>query len=312
MHTRQPAGSEMDDDASSPESGLDSSSHRRVITSFSDDIAGMLDQFGQSDPAKELGLPPESLRSKDRSTSMDTARGIIRIFPSEQGRSSSAEPRNDSARSSRLLSPVPTPRASSLYLASPNLDGSRRTPSPTSSVHSTLPPPRSTSRNSSRSSQHREREDGPSHAISNVLLGSPLQVGKDFDPQAESSDLTLRGKRRVDDTRPLSPQSVRLISSPRPDDTHQMDLGPLNLTSEAVARSTFIASSAWGSQSRKSLIATPSLSRDPVNVVASPVPVPPPCDEEDEERGRRLACEFLENDYGHVAADKIAMFLGGP
>lgn len=34
--------------------------------------------------------------------------------------------------------------------------------------------------------------------------------------------------------------------------------------------------------------------------------------EEDEEKGRRLACEFLEGNYEHVASDKVAMFLGGP
>lgn len=34
--------------------------------------------------------------------------------------------------------------------------------------------------------------------------------------------------------------------------------------------------------------------------------------EDDEEKGRRLACEFLEGNYEHVPSDKVAMFLGGP
>lgn len=52
-----------------------SSSSRRVvpspspataaITSFSDDMAGMLANIGQSEPAMELGLPPERFRRKD-------------------------------------------------------------------------------------------------------------------------------------------------------------------------------------------------------------------------------------------------------
>jgi len=32
----------------------------------------------------------------------------------------------------------------------------------------------------------------------------------------------------------------------------------------------------------------------------------------DEERGRRLAAEFIEGDQTHVTSDKVAMFLGGP
>jgi hypothetical protein len=40
--------------------------------------------------------------------------------------------------------------------------------------------------------------------------------------------------------------------------------------------------------------------------------VTPGGDEDDEEKGRRLACEFLEDDFKSMAYDKIAMFLGGP
>ena len=34
-------------------------------------------------------------------------------------------------------------------------------------------------------------------------------------------------------------------------------------------------------------------------------------DEDDEEKGRRLACEVLENDFSNISADRVAMFLGG-
>jgi hypothetical protein len=34
--------------------------------------------------------------------------------------------------------------------------------------------------------------------------------------------------------------------------------------------------------------------------------------ESDEEKGRRLACEFLENDERSVASDKVAEYIGGP
>jgi hypothetical protein len=33
--------------------------------------------------------------------------------------------------------------------------------------------------------------------------------------------------------------------------------------------------------------------------------------EDDEEKGRRLACELLDDDFSTIAYDKAAIFLGG-
>jgi len=46
---------------------------------------------------------------------------------------------------------------------------------------------------------------------------------------------------------------------------------------------------------------------DPVEVVITPGP-----GEDDEEKGRRLACELLDDDFSNIAYEKAAMFLGGP
>ena len=34
--------------------------------------------------------------------------------------------------------------------------------------------------------------------------------------------------------------------------------------------------------------------------------------DEDEEKGRKLACEFLDEDFTNVSSEKVAMFLGAP
>lgn len=54
------------------------------------------------------------------------------------------------------------------------------------------------------------------------------------------------------------------------------------------------------------LVTSPRLVQSP-DIADTVLDVPP---EDDEERGRRLACEYLENDY--ESQDKVAIFLGGP
>lgn len=38
----------------------------------------------------------------------------------------------------------------------------------------------------------------------------------------------------------------------------------------------------------------------------------PGADEDEEEKGRRIACELLEDNFKSIPYDKVAMFLGGP
>ncbi|ORY21480.1 hypothetical protein BCR39DRAFT_562651, partial [Naematelia encephala] len=109
MHIRQPAGDTiMEHDWEPP---------RTQGSSFSDDVAGMLDKIGQSEPAQELGLAPETLR-RTRSKSSDSARR----------RDKTPEP------SPGAISPVLTQRTSSLqHISTPALAAplpQRTTPSP--------------------------------------------------------------------------------------------------------------------------------------------------------------------------------------
>jgi hypothetical protein len=48
-------------------------------------------------------------------------------------------------------------------------------------------------------------------------------------------------------------------------------------------------------------------SDDAMEVVLTPGP-----SEDDEEKGRRLACELLDDDFSTIAYEKAAIFLGGP
>lgn len=194
QHIRQPASA--DDTHPSP--------GQLAVAIFSDDMAGMLSGIGESQPAKELGLPPESLRLRDRkSPSFDIPR---EKFPPDLGRSASS---------------------------------AVSVPSRTSSLLKLEPPVRSLSRSSSSSSRRRPETD--------------------FGPTDTSQDATL--KARVAPS-PYSSGSMRLVPS------------------------------------RQSVHA-PSLG-EPIET------------EDEEEKGRRLACEFLENDESTLPYDKVAEYLGGP
>ena len=80
------------------------------------------------------------------------------------------------------------------------------------------------------------------------------------------------------------------------------------------SRSNLINTGAWGRQSpspRPSSQAT-----DSIELVHTPTTPKrtngAPTAEDDEEKGRRLACEFLDDDYSSVQVDRVAEFLGGP
>lgn len=305
----------MQDESSSPESSLHPSPQPPIVSSFSDDVAGMLDRIGENEPAKELGLPPDSLRDRERSMSSESRR-----FPLERKGSGVVESPGIERKAVPAVSPVPARRTSSLPGGSPKVTLTSQTPLPSSSPRASLHEeanllhPRSISRRSSTSSRRRTRtsEITDTYATLSAPLGSPLLVSDrkcdDFAPPEENLDATIRGKHR-DEFATLSPNSIRLLS-PQPDHVLSTSLLPLGSPGSTEPRSTFIATSPWGAQSPRSETTPDRL--DPLEFVDSPTTPNANDDESDEERGRRLACEFLEEDFRHIPSHKVAMFLGGP
>ncbi|WWC87292.1 uncharacterized protein L201_002180 [Kwoniella dendrophila CBS 6074] len=312
-HTRQPASAADDDSPPGLEPPLKptASPGTRTVHTFKSDMAGMLEDIGQTDPAKDLGLPVDSIRgNKDRTSSMETARETARSrFPSELGR--------NSKDTSSHLSPIPTQRTSSLPIGSPQLDRiiPKRTtssPSPNPSLNGDsglVPHPQMLSRTSSRSSGRRSAQ---SKSPANSNLPSP----------ARSPSLS-HGKKSFDRSQgqgdsPLIPSSVRLVSSPPPQESSQLypNIAPLNLNDDGTSKSSFMNSSPWGKQTPRTMSAPGPIygnKEDQLEIVNTPPDTPRTTHEEDEEeKGRRLACEFLEEDFTNVPGDKVAEFLGGP
>ena len=333
LHVRQPA--DALDDKFLGSSSFRTSPRRPVTMSFSEDVAGLFEAIGQNDPAKGLGLPPDSLQSRERSPSADTARGLKGRFPPDLGRSNSMDPTNRAIKplsiqvggpdivSTLSLSPIPTTRTSSLLAPSPHsprLDQSPRIPQRTTSSphpspglssvgdHSLLTPNRSLSRSSSFSSQKQLQTDKslyPSRPA--VQRSSPGHDKKeDFTPTIPevAGDDTIRA-RRSSDLPPHSPASVRLVTGQSPDVQRNVSL----TANEAFSRTDFKTNSPCGRQ-------TPS-PRPPSRTHShgsTDTPNAPRIEiglEDDRERGRRLACEFLDDDFSSMPSDKVAMFLGG-
>ena len=316
-HIRQGA-TIHEDDSSSPTSSLYPSPQPPSLSSFSDDVAGMFDGIGQSDPARELGLPPESLRDKDRRRLVNREH-----FAADLGKPPSAEPPRGLMPAS-LPSAIPARRSSSQAAPYPKLDvppgiPQRRSSSPNPSMREelSLHPLRKNSSTSSTSSRRRARniDNTQKYATESAApLGSPLLISNaehgDFAQPVGSGDATIRAKARGDDLIPLSPQSVRLISSPGPDSALFTNLTVSTMSKDPGAPTSFIATSPWGAQSPHPV--TPGRTENLLDFGTSPVVFSNDNSENDKEKGRRLACEFLENNYSHVGPDKVAMFLGGP
>ena len=296
------------------------------LSTFSEDMAGIFSGIGQSDPARELGLPPDSLRKKDRSA-RDTASNSARRFPLELGRSLEQ-------RSEAKPLPYPTTRTSSVPSSSPNptpsLAAQRSTssdPSGSTSLQvdniggASLVPRRTFSRTSSTSS--RRHRNASNHSDQQATLtpapfGSPVLVDgdSDFGPSINNGDATLRGKSQDHDTVSSATSSARLVSSPRPQSVHSSSFVTIKIAKDGLARSSFIAASPWLEHTPHPEETTPSLTTpsrltDPPDFCGPPI-TPNGTGEDDDEKGRRLACEILENDFTNIAADKVAMFIGGP
>nr|XP_019047599.1 hypothetical protein I302_04215 [Kwoniella bestiolae CBS 10118]OCF26529.1 hypothetical protein I302_04215 [Kwoniella bestiolae CBS 10118] len=304
-HTRQPASAAYEESPplNVPPVKPSASPATQAIHTFKSDMAGMLASIGQTEPAKELGLPPDSIRlGRNRTISTETAREPVKNrFPTELGRSASIKDNTSH------LSPIPNQRTSSLPSGSPQLDRiiPKRTtssPSPNPSMNgdsSLMPNQQVISRSSSRSSGKKS----PAHSTV---------------PSPNRSPSLRRNKKSFDEGgSPLVPSSVRLVSSPK--QSENSIIAPLNLTSEGLAKSNFINSSPWGKQTPRMMSAPGAYSNndqskdDQLEVVNTPPETPrTPHEEDEEEKGRRLACEFLEDNFVSVPGEKVAEFLGGP
>lgn len=353
MHVRQPAYAMDDEPSSQSTSRRASPSPRRPVTmSFSDDVAGIFDSIGQSDPARELGLPPDSMRIKNRTQSADSPVHLRTKPPLDIGRSPSMDRSRPNGHTT-LLSPVPSQRTSSLPSNnSPNLGAAHRNssspiPSPKPSAEDgLLPPPRqSLLPDSSQSTRRRNHShNGPYQSQQPVLLGPPLMPPNgDFGPSANGIDDTIRPRQSVD-LPPLSPASIRLVTSPKMDGSTisgifaSQQINPMERSVSASSQdpsrpSSLLSSSVWGRQSpspslsrsnprSKNSSLVPQPSQEDVLQEVESLPVTPVIDqsatpadvegEADEEKGRKLACEFLDDDFTSVAHDRVAEFLGRP
>lgn len=235
----------------------------------------MFSGIGETHLANELGLPPDSLRVKNRTKSVqDTMQAEPRRFPAELSKASTTD----------RQAPVPS-RTTSLP-ATPSL-----TPTPTnrtpSSPHPVVRPKTPVSRSSSIKSAKRPFQLGPPLADEAPLLPPilpPPAVNEDtIKPrQRETSGSTIAGSS-------YNSPSVRLVGTPRPASLQTSPAG-----SQVLAE--------WRRSPHSA-----DQTEDTMEVVMTPGP-----DEDEEEKGRRIACELLEDNYKSVPYDKVAMFLGGP
>lgn len=179
--------------------------------------------------------------------------------------------------------PVPVPSRTTSLPGKPSAAGPSslgpitfsRTPSSPNLSPRPLTP---TSRSSSPSSARRQKRDPQT----------------DFGPKEAPDEDTVKGRTReisgATITGPSSTSaSVRLVASPRAPSVY-------SLKSPGEGENEWLASPISASRTDETLerIVTPG------------------GDEDAEEKGRRLACEFLEDDFRSMPYDKVAMFLGGP
>jgi hypothetical protein len=285
-------------------------------------------------------LPPQSLRVKEKEKSQEDA---LRRFPSELGRSNSISQsvkqvekrspilnlRTTSLPGTATISPVikqrnmSTPQSGTEVMAAALVPLPKSPPTLNQEVETLPSPPTeklATLMLEKISSPVNEPLASPVVDIqASPMTGSlapPVHDSADFSPNTDidgegdaDREGTVRGKNLsipVIGSTPLVPSSVRLVGAPQFETKSLLDPDPLH-------RTAFRASSPWGRQTPHSTpsgtpsgLSTHRLEDPPV------VPTLPEGEEDDEEKGRRLACEFLEGDYTNVPADKQAMFLGGP
>ena len=261
-HTRQLAEVGPDDEA-----GLSPRSHpgspSRVLDSFVSDMTGAFDEIGQSDPARELGLPIDTLRAKrpgaDSSSSKRRALLIYDSGPSgDQALSQDEQSAND------RLSPIPSARTTSLpSLASP-------------AILDTSPQPSVMSRTSSH-----DHNDATA-----ATKTAEADFGPSLDDSSARKDDTIRASKGI----PASVQTIKLVASP------PLGINPLLPQSEPLSGLVTPV--------------TPEL-RTPIEPSPNTEGLSGSSTEDDSERGRRLACEFLEGDESTVSSEKVAIFLGG-
>ncbi|RXK42093.1 hypothetical protein M231_00450 [Tremella mesenterica] len=304
-HIRQPADTifEGQEQIRSPISNPSNTNSPGPATmdSFTRTVDGMFDLIGQSDVARELGLPPESVRSKSKSRNPDKTRSLDLEVPkdihgkilSDLGRSNSHENRKRLVTENKgergQNSPVPGFRTTSLPNTSPSLP-----PSPKTKVDSGIRPKASS--------------DPPEEIIRSKPVTPILVTPNDFGPLLIDKDATIKAKPET----PLSPGTVKLV-------TQREELGKLGIDTSAgndttdtgrPGPSAFGGSSVWRQQSQgHGKVGSDTVKEEEDETVTTPTNT---MKEDDEEKGRRLACEFLEDDFSHISQERVAEFLGGP
>lgn len=249
-----------------------SSSSRRVvpspspataaITSFSDDMAGMLANIGQSEPAMELGLPPERLRRKDDKNRFSAVLGKPL---------SDKEPVSATLTSSTFLSVASSPqRSASLPVASASEQASSMTlkGSSAAQLSSFLDPPifqPSTFLNHELFSHHPQQPQKRHHTKPCIKLhasssspSSATAPSVDIPKIASIFETTGNGDQKGENAwqassegpSPLLPSSAKFDSSLGVESTDRPSPSP-------------IASSAWARQAQESPASWPSARLQP-------------------------------------------------
>lgn len=249
-----------------------SSSSRRIvpspspataaITSFSDDMAGMLANIGQSEPAMELGLPPERLRHKDDKNRFSAVWGKPL---------SDQEPVSATLTSSTFLSVASSSqRSASLPAASASEQASSMTlkASSTAPLSSFLDPPifqSSTFLNHELFSRHPQQPQKRHHTepcinlhASSPSLSSATAPSVDVPQIALIFETTRNGDQKGENAwqassegpSPLLPSSAKFDSSVGVERTDRPSPSP-------------IASSAWARQAQESPASWPSARLQP-------------------------------------------------
>ncbi|WVN88786.1 uncharacterized protein L203_103999 [Cryptococcus depauperatus CBS 7841] len=291
MNIRQRTSTGPDTEPSTMRHTTATSPSTRAISAFSDDMADILADIGQSEPARELGIPPQNCKSRNKLEGKDEGRGSIGLgqSPSDQETGSHLVLVSPSQRSSSLPSSITSSKhdTNTLKRRSSSQMTSHLEPNIRSNV----------SRKSSRSSMSK-------HSGKSPALGAPSS------PAPQISPIFHEKRRSGENVSSSLSSSVKLV--PSRSETSSAPPAELNRYTTSSARGH--QSPAQMSYSETIGFHSHNQEQDEMEMIASPPDTPQKgleSAEDEEEKGRRMACEFLEG-QGSTVGDKIAEFLGRP
>ncbi|ODN96516.1 hypothetical protein L198_04231 [Cryptococcus wingfieldii CBS 7118] len=315
LHVRQPANAEEEEVITPVRAGSSrkpvSSPATAAVSSFSADMAGMLADIGQSEPARELGLPPSSMRKKEN------GRGK---FPADLSRTPSQEspPPTGPQRSASL----PTTNLAKQESSSPQRASTSHIPSYLATASKAQPNQFSRLRASSGSKIRLETQmEGSEGPLLNVQPSAAPPISPIF---GEDKRLDLPSTVKAASQANDASETPSRDSPKSPPPTGPSAWGRQSPGAPNLPESSDTELSRLQSHTGSGSVASRHDDGD-VEMMASPPRMPSRADtvntdttdttedgEELEEKGRRLACELLDEDTTNVAGDKVAEFLGGP